>query len=167
MKADAINLMVLDASVALAWCFPDESSPGAEKLLDSMADGSKAIVPAIWPFEVGNALLSAERRKRLSIAQVTAALRNLALLPIAIDSVQTEFVFGDVLAVARHTQLTEYDAAYLKLALRQGLPLATLDRSTSAGGAQCGCQIADCLIPGDGSYSTNSTFGSTEIIPSR
>lgn len=127
MKADAINLMVLDASVALAWCFPDEGSPGAEKLLDAMADGSKAIVPAIWPFEVGNALLTAERRRRLTIAQVTAALKNLALLPIAIDSVQTEFVFGDVLAVARHTQLTEYDAAYLELALREGLPLATLD----------------------------------------
>ena len=127
MKADATNLMVLDASVALAWCFPDESSPGGEKLLDSMADGLKAIVPAIWPFEVGNALLTAERRKRLTIAQVTAALRNLAQLPIAIDSVQTEFVFGDVLAVARHTQLTEYDAAYLEVALREGLPLATLD----------------------------------------
>ena len=127
MKADAINRLVLDASVALAWCFPDESTPAAEKLLDFMADGANAVVPAIWPFEVANALLTAERRKRLSMAQVTAALSNLTLLPIAIDAVHVESVFGDVLAVARQGQLTEYDAAYLELALRETLPLATLD----------------------------------------
>lgn len=127
MKADAINRLVLDASVALAWCFPDESSPASEKLLDFMADGAKAIVPAIWPFEVANALLTAERRNRLSMAQVTAALRSLTLLPIAIDAVQVESVFGDVLAVARQGRLTECDAAYLELALRETLPLATLD----------------------------------------
>lgn len=127
MKADATNRFVLDASVALAWCFPDESSPGAEKLLDSMAAGSKAIVPAMWPFEVANALLTAERRKRISIAQVTATLKKLALLPIAVDAIQVESVFGDVLAVARQGNLTEYDAAYLELAMREALPLATLD----------------------------------------
>ena len=127
MKADAINRLVLDASVALAWCFPDESTPAAEKLLDFMADGANAVVPAIWPFEVANALLTAERRKRFSMAQVTAALSNLTLLPIAIDAVHVESVFGDVLAVARQGQLTEYDAAYLELALRETLPLATLD----------------------------------------
>jgi predicted nucleic acid-binding protein len=127
MKAAAINRLVLDASVALAWCFPDESSAGAERLLDSMADGSKAIVPAIWPFEIANALLTAERRKRLSMAQVTSTLKELALLPITIDGVQVESVFGEVLAVARQGQLTEYDAAYLELALREALPLATLD----------------------------------------
>ena len=127
MKAAATNRLVLDASVALAWCFPDESSAGAERLLDSMADGSKAIVPAIWPFEIANALLTAERRKRLSMAQVTSTLKELALLPITIDGVQVESVFGEVLAVARQGQLTEYDAAYLELALREALPLATLD----------------------------------------
>lgn len=98
MKADAINRLVLDASVALAWCFPDESTSGAEKLLDLKADGTNAIVPAIWPFEVANALLTAERRKRLSMAQVTAALKNLTLLPIAIDALQVKSVFGNVLA---------------------------------------------------------------------
>jgi len=127
MKADAINRWVLDASVALAWCFPDESSPAADHLLDLMADGAKAIVPGIWPFEVANALLAAERRKGISMAQVTAALRNFSLLPIAIDAVQVESVFGDVLAVARQGRLIEYDAAYLELALRETLPLATLD----------------------------------------
>ena len=127
MRAGAINRLVLDASVALAWCFPDESTPGAERLLDSMAGGSTAIVPAIWPFEVANAMLTAERQKRLSMAQVTAALRNLALLPIAVAGVQPEFILGSVLAVARQSQLTAYDAAYLELALREALPLATFD----------------------------------------
>ena len=127
MRAGVISRLVLDASVALAWCFPDESTPGAERLLDSMAGGSTAIVPAIWPFEVANAMLTAERQKRLSMAQVTAALRNLALLPIAVAGVQLEFILGSVLAVARQSQLTAYDAAYLELALREALPLATLD----------------------------------------
>ena len=127
MKADAINRLVLDASVALAWCFPDESDPLAERLIDSMADGSRAIVPAIWPFEIANALLMAEKRKRISIAQVTAILRKLTLLPIAVDVAQTESIFGDVLPVARQQNLTAYDAAYLQLALREALPLATLD----------------------------------------
>jgi predicted nucleic acid-binding protein len=127
MRDDAINRLVLDASVALAWCFPHESSAGSERLLDSMADRSTAIVPAIWPFEVANALLTAERRKRLSMAQVTAILKKLAQLPITIDAVPIESVFGDILAVARQGQLTEYDAAYLELALREGLSLATLD----------------------------------------
>ena len=127
MKADAINRFVLDASVALAWCFPEEGSPGTEKLLDVVADGTSAIVPAIWPFEVANALLTAERRKRISMAQISAALRTLTLLPIAIDPVQADSVFGNVLAVARKGQLTGYDAAYLELALREMLPLATLD----------------------------------------
>jgi predicted nucleic acid-binding protein len=113
--------------VALAWCFPEESNTGAEKLLDSLAGGSRAIIPSLWPFEVANALLTAERRKRVSMAQVTAILKKLALLPIAVDAVQVESVFGDVLAVARQGQLTEYDAAYLELALRESLPLATLD----------------------------------------
>jgi predicted nucleic acid-binding protein len=61
------------------------------------------------------------------MAQVTAALRNLALLPIAVAGVQSEFILGSVLAVARQSQLTAYDAAYLELALREALPLATLD----------------------------------------
>jgi predicted nucleic acid-binding protein len=141
MKADAINRLVLDASVALAWCFPDQSTPGAEKLLDLMADGGKAIVPAIWPFEIANALLTAERRKCLSTAQVTAALRNLTLLPIIVDTMQVESVFGDVLAVARQGQLTEYYAAYLELALREALPLATLDDQLRRAARRAGISV--------------------------
>jgi|SRR5579872_1496984 len=143
MKADVINLLVLDASVALAWCFPDEISPAAEKLLDFLADGAKAIVPAIWPFEVANALLTAEKRKRLSMAQVTAALRNLGQLPIAIDPAQMDSIFGNVVAVARQGQLSEYDAAYLELAVREMLPLATLDDQLRRAARRVGISLVE------------------------
>lgn len=127
MKAGAIKRLVLDASVAVAWCFPDESTPFTEGVLDLLASGTEAITAAIWPFEVANALLMGERRKRISVAQVTTVLLRISALPITVDPIRPDVVFGQILSVARQEQLTEYDAAYLELALRQGLPLATLD----------------------------------------
>jgi len=127
MRAAATRRCVLDASVTLAWCFPDESTAYTEAVLDSLAGGAEAVAPAIWPFEVANALLVAERRKRITVAQVTSVLQRIANLPITVDPVQTDHVFRQILLLARQEQLTEYDAAYLELALRAGLPLATLD----------------------------------------
>jgi predicted nucleic acid-binding protein len=127
MKAAAFKLVVLDASVALAWCFADEKAAYPEALLDLLAAGSEAAVPAIWPFEVANALLAGERRRRISLAQVTSILSRIADLPISIDPVQMDHAFHRVLPLARQARLTEYDAAYLELALRLHLPLATLD----------------------------------------
>lgn len=138
MKAAATKRFVLDASVTLAWCFPEESTNETEAILDLLANGSEALTPAIWPFEVANALLVGERRKRMSVAQVTSVLRRIAELPISVDPVRASRAFEQVLSFARQQQLTEYDAAYLELALREGLPLATLDEQlrravTSAG----------------------------------
>jgi len=127
MKAGAIKRLVLDASVAVAWCFPEESTPFTEGVLDLLASGTEAVTAAIWPFEVANALLMGERRKRISVAQVTTVLQRISSLPITVDPIRTDTAFGQILSVARHEQLTEYDAAYLELALREGLPLATLD----------------------------------------
>jgi predicted nucleic acid-binding protein len=127
MKAAATKLLVLDASVALAWCFADEKAAYPEALLDLLADGKEAIVPAIWPFEMGNALLAGEKRRRISVAQVTSILSRIAELPISIDPVRTDHAFQQILPLARQAHLTEYDAAYLELALRLHLPLATLD----------------------------------------
>jgi predicted nucleic acid-binding protein len=127
MKAGAIKRLVLDASVAVAWCFPDESTPFTEGVLDLLGSGTEAITAAIWPFEVANALLMGERRKRISVAQVTTVLQRISALPITVDSIRTDTAFGPILSVARQEQLTEYDAAYLELAIREGLPLATLD----------------------------------------
>lgn len=127
MKGDATKRFVLDASVTLAWCFADESTAQTEAILDLLANGAEAITPPIWPFEVANALLVGERRKRISVAQVTSVLRRIAALPIAVDPVRLDHVFGHVLSFARQEQLTEYDASYVELALRESLPLATLD----------------------------------------
>ena len=128
MKAAGTKRFVLDASVSVAWCFPEESAPYAEGVLDLLSQGIEALTPAIWPFELANALLAGERRKRLTVAQVTSVLQRIADLPITVDSLRVDRVFGQVLSVARQEQLTEYDAAYLELALREALPLATLDQ---------------------------------------
>ena len=127
MKAAATKRFVLDASVTLAWCFPDERTAYAEAALDLLANGAEAMAPAIWPFEVANALLVGEKRKRVTVAQVTSILQRITDLPISVDPVQIGRAFQQVLPLARQTELTEYDAAYLELALRLGLPLATLD----------------------------------------
>ena len=127
MKAAATKRLVLDASVALAWCFDDEKTVYSEAVLDLLANGAQAVTPAIWPFEVANAMLAGERRQRITIAQVTSILRRIADLPISVDPVQMVYAFQQILPLARQSQLTEYDAAYLELALRLNLPLATFD----------------------------------------
>jgi predicted nucleic acid-binding protein len=118
---------VLDASVALSWCFEDESSDFADGILDLLRSGSEAITPAIWPLEVANALVMAESRKRISEAKVMSHLSDIRHLPVLIESTDLARAFDQILPVARQRHLTEYDAAYLELALRRALPLATLD----------------------------------------
>jgi len=127
MPAATIKRIVLDASVTVAWCFEDESTPFTEGVLDLLSAGTEVLIPAIWPFEVANALLAAERRKRITIAQVSALLRRMAGHPISVEPIEAGYAFEQILWVARQQKLSEYDAAYLELALRAGLPLATLD----------------------------------------
>jgi predicted nucleic acid-binding protein len=127
MKVAATKRLVLDASVAVAWCFSDKGTAYTEAILDLLADGGEAVAPAIWPFEVANAVLMGERRKRITPAQATAVLQRIGDLPVTLDPVRIDRAFGSTLLLARNEQLTEYDAAYIELALREGLPLATLD----------------------------------------
>jgi predicted nucleic acid-binding protein len=103
------------------------STEYSEGVLDQLANGSSALVPAIWPFEVANALLVAEGASESPLRQVTSLLQRIADLPITIDPIQVGGAFGEILAVARREQLSEYDAAYLELALREAQQLATLD----------------------------------------
>ncbi|MGA3205137.1 MAG: type II toxin-antitoxin system VapC family toxin [Bryobacteraceae bacterium] len=126
MKA-AAKQFVIDASVTVAWCFDDESTTFTEGILDLLSAGAEAVAPGIWPLEVANAVLVAERRKRISVAQVTALLGRIVQLPVSVETIEPDRAFGQVLSVARQHQLTEYDAAYVELALRKGLPFATLD----------------------------------------
>ena len=127
MKADASNRLVLDASIAVSWCFEDEQTSYTERVLDRLAGGTEAVVPALWAFEIANALLTAERRQRLTAAQSTVFLEQLGNFDITVDTAPLPRIFGRVVDEARRWRLTAYDAAYLELALRQGLPLATLD----------------------------------------
>ncbi len=141
MKAAVTRRFVLDASVTLAWCFADESTAYTEGVLDLLATGTEAATPAIWPFEVANALLMAERRKRITITQVTSMLQRIASLPISIEPIAVDRAFGQVLAAARHQKLTEYDAAYLELAMREGLPLSTLDEQLKQAARSAGVSL--------------------------
>lgn len=129
---------VVDASVALAWCFADESGAAADEILARLQEDD-AIAPAIWPFEIANGLRSAERRGRLDEADIPGVRRLLAALPITVEALGLERALGEVLPLARALQLTAYDAAYLDLALRTGLALATVDdylaRAATAAGA--------------------------------
>jgi predicted nucleic acid-binding protein len=115
---------VVDASTTACWLMPDEFNPLALHAL-RLVDGGDVIAPALWWFEVRNMLIVNERRGRLSIAQSEGALEILQRLKIGLDRAPDEPV---ILAFARKHQLTVYDAAYLELAARKNIPLATLDR---------------------------------------
>jgi predicted nucleic acid-binding protein len=116
--------LVLDSSIALSWCLPDEG--GTDQIQQAVA-ASGAIAPAHWPLEVANALLMAQRRQRISADFRNAALRDLAALPISLDGETSARAWDETLRLAEAYRLTTYDAAYLELAQRLALPLATLD----------------------------------------
>jgi predicted nucleic acid-binding protein len=118
--------MVIDASIALAWCFEDETSSSADEVLAMLPD-DEAVAPSIWPLEIANALRSAERRGRIDEGDVPSATRLLTALPIRVETLSLDRTLADVLPLARATQLSAYDAAYVDLALRTGFPLATAD----------------------------------------
>jgi predicted nucleic acid-binding protein len=122
-----VSRFVVDASVVLTWCFPDENAALAQKVADMLKRGDSAIAPSFWPHEVLNGLLVGEKRKRVSSDLVGKFLADLAMLPIELEQVPSEEVFGQIRALCRGHGLTTYDAAYLQLAKIRGLALATLD----------------------------------------
>lgn len=118
---------VLDASLTLAWCFDDESTPFTDSVQIALQTNSTCIVPPIWPSEVANGVRIAERRGRITIAEGEVFLSTILKLPIKVMRLPPATIFKQVLLLARNEGLTVYDASYLSLALREGLPLATLD----------------------------------------
>ncbi len=129
--------LVLDCSVAVSWCFEDEASAETDALLERVRDEG-AIVPALWHLELGNVLVQAERRRRLTAADTTARLELIADLPIQTDDETPPRALREVLTLARAEGLTTYDAAYLELAMRKGLALATRDRALAAAAMRAG-----------------------------
>jgi predicted nucleic acid-binding protein len=119
-------MFVVDNSVVMAWCFEDDASTYSERVLDLLRE-TQALVPPIWPLEVANVLLIAERRSRLTEAQSTHFAQLLRALPIVVEEADVVRILSAVLAVGRAHRLSAYDAAYLELAARQGLELATQD----------------------------------------
>jgi predicted nucleic acid-binding protein len=115
---------VLDSSVALAWLLPDEDNDRADTVADRL-EQVDATVPSIWPLEVGNGLLMARRRGRISEPEFARCVAAVSALPIQVDVDASRL--GEVLSIAQRQGLTSYDAAYLELCLRRQLPLATLD----------------------------------------
>lgn len=118
---------VADASAALPWCFSDEATPWTESLLDRLQAGEEILVPAHWPTELMNALIMAVRRKRIGLDRVVRFAADLVALPIRIEPPLAPLSWNDVIRMALKHNLTAYDAAYLELARRAGLSLATLD----------------------------------------
>jgi predicted nucleic acid-binding protein len=135
-----VTAFVLDASIALAWCFADEATPAADAVLDRLAD-EEAAAPALWRLEVANALAMAERRGRLSVAGLTRSVALLQRPAIAIDAEGSERAFRDLLDLARSERLTVYDATYLELALRLGVPLASKDIKLRKAAARLGLAL--------------------------
>lgn len=123
-----MSFCVLDASIAIAWLFDDEGAPEDDRLMDLVADHG-AMVPGIWPSEVANTLLMAVRRRRLPERRSAELLERLMSLDLLIE-VQSLFdVHSSVIPLAVENSLTVYDASYLALALKHGLPLASRDRA--------------------------------------
>lgn len=117
---------VLDASITLAWCFQDEATPVTIALLEKLST-EEAFVPALWSLEIGNILLMTQRKKRISPANAAEFINLLEALNIQIDYHMATRRFYEILSLATAQNLTTYDAAYLELAMRLGLPLATKD----------------------------------------
>jgi len=131
---------VLDCSVTMAWVFPDEVGESTNALRESLLK-DRAVVPALWPTEVGNVLLVAARRGRITEDDWTRIRNDLEALPISVDPESCDRVLDSVLPVASGYNLSVYDAMYLELALRLGLPLATLDKKLMVAGKVAGVEI--------------------------
>jgi len=121
-----MSRFVLDASIALAWCFPDENTTLAEQVAKMFTRGDSALAPSFWPHEILNALLAGEKRRRITQDLIDNFLKDLAVLPVGLVPSPADDVFTRVQALCREFSLTAYDAAYLGLAVDGGLPLATL-----------------------------------------
>lgn len=130
---------VLDASIVACWAFDDEDHPVAASALERIRHDD-AVAPGIWWFEVRNILLVGERRGRLTEAETTAFLGEIARFGVAIDRAPQEIT---ILTFARRHRLTFYDASYLELAHREALPLATLDTALQRAAAALNIELIE------------------------
>ena len=132
--------LVLDSSVTLTWCFEDEQTPACNAVLEQVGQGG-AFAPTLWPLEVLNALAMAERRGRLEAVKRQELTGFLSCLPVMLDSETAAQAWTITSRLAERFRLTLYDASYLELAQRLGLPLATVDLDLRAAAKQGGVPL--------------------------
>jgi predicted nucleic acid-binding protein len=134
--------MVVDSSVTLTWCFEDEQTAASLALLEQVVENG-AVAPSLWPLEVLNALVMAERRKRVDAAQRQRLAGFLRDLPIALDEETAAQAWSATVQLAERHRLTVYDSAYLELAQRRGLPLASFDNELRAAAEAVGVALVE------------------------
>ena len=132
----------MDASLALQWYLKDEEDREYSLAVLAGLHDNEAAVPFLWTYEISNALVMAHRRKRLAVGEISEILDNLGALPITIDRPEAESVMK-LPSLALERDLTVYDAAYLELAVRLGLPLATKDKALKRAMANIGVQLVE------------------------
>lgn len=131
---------VLDCSVFVSWCFEDEKSADSIRILESLQQ-YEALVPSLWTLEVANVFLTAWRRKTLTESDIHQLIQNIKESPIQIDTQTAEKALNDIFVLAREHELSAYDAAYLELAMRRGIALATFDQKLRKACQKSGVKI--------------------------
>lgn len=134
--------LVIDASLTLAWALEDEPNDYADRIFGRLPH-EPAGVPGVWALEVANGFLVAERRGRVTAVEVSRAHAILKDLPIIAEESSLDLALGPVLALARMHNITAYDASYLELAMREGLPLASLDDRLRTAALAAGVPLAE------------------------
>jgi predicted nucleic acid-binding protein len=130
--------LVIDASLAASWCFPDERTNYTNGILQALSGPLEAVVPRLWAYEVRNSVLMGLRRKRITQADAAEFLEAMKGLPIRLADPAS---YDGVFRLADRHGLTVYDAAYLELAIREGLPLASLDKALGKAAAASGVTL--------------------------
>jgi len=136
---------IADSSVGVAWAVHSQASAATDELLDRVAAGTPLVVPTLWPFEVANSLLVLLRRKKLLTAERDRAVAALACLPLVVDDDGPRLALGRISELAAGHGLSVYDAAYLELAVRRRLPLASRDEALRK--AAQGCHVKLLALP--------------------
>ena len=131
---------VADASIGVAWALPSQASQSTDRLRTEVAEGRPFVVPGLWMLEVANTFLVLTRRGKLDGAQRVRACRGLRLLHPILDDQAPLVAFEQISDLAIAQALSVYDATYLELSLRLGLPLATRDEALKKAARRCGAQ---------------------------
>jgi predicted nucleic acid-binding protein len=132
---------VVDASVGFSWVYHDQATPETHALLNEIGSGVPVVVPSFWFLEMANVLLMAQRRHKLSAAQRKTALEKLAAMQFTVDDAAAGSAFHQISELAEKYGLTVYDAAYLEIALRRKMSLASRDVALRSAGKRCGLKL--------------------------